>query len=465
MKAAINRLPGLPACLAPALMLGWILSAVPPAPAQTEAQSEIEKQLLERIEELESRLRRLEIDQRLAPSSGADLTSIDNRLTRLELEQGGKTDDNTLRAYWSNGLRLDSADGAFKLKLGGRIQNDWAWFVNADEELEDEVGNLEDGTEIRRARFYVSGTLYDNVEFKTQYDFAKGEAEFKDVYLGLLDLPFGNLRVGQFQEPFSLEELTSNNYLTFLERASLNAFAPSRSTGLMAYDSFADERATWAVGGFRGSDAFGKGSSDGDYNVTARATGLPLYDEGGTTLLHLGLAATQRNPANETLRYQQRPESHLAPLFVDTGEFEADSALHIGLEAALVLGASSLQSEYVMASPDTPGNDPEFSAYYVQASHFLTGEHRPYSRSTGAFGRVEPKRNFLTGGGAWEIAARFSGIDLTDQAVEGGEMQNLSAALNWYLNPNTRVLLDYVLADLEDVGDTDIVQTRFQVDF
>ena len=72
---------------------------------------------------------------------------------------------------WSNGFKLDRNDGAFKLKFGGRIQNDWA-MVDLNEPLENAIGGEGHGTEIRRARLFFSGTVYDRVVFKAQYDFA-----------------------------------------------------------------------------------------------------------------------------------------------------------------------------------------------------------------------------------------------------------------------------------------------------
>jgi phosphate-selective porin OprO/OprP len=67
--------------------------------------------------------------------------------------------------------------------------------------------------------------------------------------------------------------------------------------------------------------------------------------------------------------------------------------------------------------------------------------------------------------GAWEVGVRYSQVDLNDSIVSGGELDDITIGLNWHLNPNVRVMLNYVRADLDDVGDADIFQTRFQVDF
>ncbi len=42
---------------------------------------------------------------------------------------------------------------------------------------------------------------------------------------------------------------------------------------------------------------------------------------------------------------------------------------------------------------------------------------------------------YQNGIGAWELAGRWSSVDLTDGTVDGGEMDILSAGINWWLSP------------------------------
>jgi phosphate-selective porin OprO/OprP len=55
--------------------------------------------------------------------------------------------------------------------------------------------------------------------------------------------------------------------------------------------------------------------------------------------------------------------------------------------------------------------------------------------------------------GAWQIAARYSWIDLQDSGMNGGEEQNVTAALNWHLFSNLRMQFNYTYVDLDDTGD------------
>jgi phosphate-selective porin OprO/OprP len=281
----------------------------------------------------------------------------------------------------------------------------------------------------------------------------------------------GNFRVGHFKEPFSLEELTSSKYITFMERGLPNAFAIGRNTGLGIFNTAFDKRMTWAVGAFIDADDFGNSIGGGEYNVALRVTGLPWYEEKGRRLVHLGTSYSYGNTPDDAVRFRERPEAHLAPRYVDTGTFDAKNRNFVGFEAALVYDSLSVQGEVTGAFVDRKASgvdDPNFGGAYIYASYFLTGEHRPYKTSSGTFTNLKPENNFLNGEGglgAWEVAARYSHIDLDDEGIRGGTLNDFTLGLNWYLNPNYRVSFNYIRAHLNGVGDTNIFEMRYQVAF
>lgn len=401
---------------------------------------------------------------------------------KAQKEKGKDTDFNV---YWKEGLRFESNDGQFKAQIGGRIMLDWA-NIDANNPMGREIEQAEsgntlegNGVEFRRARLFVAGTIYDSVDFKAEYNFADGDTEFTDVYLGLSGVPYvGSIRVGHVKEPFSLEQQTSSNYSTFMERGLPSAFVPARNTGFLLKNAVLDKRMTWSAGVFQDADDFGNSFNDyEDWNITGRLTGLPWYEEEGRRLLHLGLSYTHqfRDEGDTTVRFRERPESHITDArIVNTGRLAADAVDIVNPELALVFGPFSLQGEYFYTWVDSQvEDDPEFDGFYLYGSYFLTGENRKYSASNGAFDRITPKANFHPtegGWGAWEIGLRYSNIDLSDGNVNGGEADNITVGLNWYLNPNVRWMANYVYSDVEnreDVSDDDlnIVQTRFQIDF
>jgi len=447
------------------------------------------EQMMQKIIELEKRIEELELDKKTsttgttqpAPQQPATPAPASPKTaspkTASPKTASPKATSVPGNVYWNNGLRIDIGDEV-KLSLGGRIQNDW--FVPLDDEDVDPTNTQEWGTEFRRARLYIAGDLYDQYEFKAQYDFAGGNASFNDVYLGMFNLPVvGGIRAGHFKEPFSLEELTSARFITFMERALPNELVPARNTGVMLHNSILDDRFNWAVGGFKESDSQGVDVGEGNA-VTGRVSGTPWFDD-KSHLFHLGAAASYRetddnnNDGINDLRYRERPELGLASRIIDTGFIPVDEHYLLGAEAALVYGPLSIQGEFIFNDTDTPaGLDPSFDGWYVFGSYFLTGESRAYSKPRGVFSRVSPGNPFFLGTdgiGAWEIALRYSQLNLDDSgltATTRGELDDITAALNWYPTANTRLMLNYVFADINTLAldDTEhLFGARLQVDF
>jgi phosphate-selective porin OprO and OprP len=379
----------------------------------------------------------------------------------------------TFETYWKNGLRIESSDKATKIQIGGRLFNDWSWFTT-DEAVDTAVGEHENGTEMRAARIYLKGTIDERYFFKVNYDFASTKAgdggpAFKDVYMGLKQVPgLQNVKVGHYKEPMGLDVLTSSKYTTFMERSLTASHQPSRNTGIMASGGEAEKRMTYAAGIFRDADKFGKGGGNGDYAFTGRVTGLPMTNKDHTSMIHLGVAYSYRKHDSGSVGFSLRPESHLAPKYVDTGSLAADASNVVGLEWASVTGPFYTQAEYVNIDVDgsTGASSPTFASYYGQLSWFPTGDHKKYDAKNGAFGRVSPKNPWGKGGwGAWELAVRYSTTDLNDADVTGGELTDITAGVNWYLASHARIMANYINADLDTVGSSDIVMFRFQIDF
>jgi phosphate-selective porin OprO/OprP len=398
--------------------------------------------------------------------------SVEERLADLEKKTGG----DAMRAYWKDGMRFESADKRYKLKIGGRIHYDGQFFdPDSDTRSAVETGanRIEDGTELRRARIELSGEVGDRTDWAFGMDFGSGTTNFRNAYVGVKDFPFGSVRAGQFKEPYGLEQITSSNNEMFTERSLMNALVPAFNAGFMVYDAFAEERATWSVGAFRtGPDTGEVSRGDGEWATTARVTGLPLCSEDGRDYVHLGLGLSRRSPTNDSVTFSSKPEANLAPNYV-SATVPTESYDLIGLEAAWVRGPFSLTGEYTLASLEGDSgtaSDPDFAGYYLQASCFLTGESRGYRKAQGCFDTLKPKENAFDGKGglgAWEVAARISSLDLTDDGIDGGQLDDLTFGVNWYLNPNTRVMVDYILADLDPSGagsdgDTNILTFRVQ---
>ena len=339
-----------------------------------------------------------------------------------------------LNVYWDDGLHIKTKDNNFDMKIGGRLMLDGA-VIDPDNKTEEAFPNLSGNEgEVRRARIYTMGSIYQNYEYKFQVDFAKWPTVlYKDIYIGRMNIPYvGHIRVGHQFEPFSLEEETSTKYITFMERALPSlAFDPRRNAGLLLFNAPMKKRLWWGAGAFKlvTDDAPFDFSGHSDWNVSARITGLPWY-AGKTKLLHLGLSyihkfRSENTDEDKRLLFVAKPESNLANALVNTGKLISDGADIIVPELALVFGPFSVQGEYFDAGVARDrGGDLNFSGFYAYASYFITGESRAYIPSEASFGRIEPKKNFDlkngSGWGSWEVGLRYSYLDLNDEDIQGG---------------------------------------------
>ena len=406
-------------------------------------------------------------------------------------------------ASWDNALQFQTEDRAFGVSVGGRLHNDFGWWQAGDnfQNAAGGVGPLLAGANFRRARIRISGTVYDTVNWITEYGFESGNPAFFDTYGELPDLPwFGTFRVGHFREPFSLDALTSGNDLTFMERSLLQeAFVPFRNTGIMIFRTLAGESMTFAAGCFRGdSNSVGADADNGSYAFTTRTTWNPWYEMDGTYAWHFGASYSIRNPASLNTSgqpvstggvrrtiFKTRPEIRVnAPDFANTGVINSDLLNLVGVEAAFGSGPLLMQAEYMSAivspSAGAPVAGTYFHGFYVQSSLFLTGENRPYRRKSAVFGEVRPYENFfrradceggrITGAGAWEAGLRYSWLDLNDGTAQGGKLNDITCGLNWHLNPNSRFMFNYVMMhrdapDPDATGWASVIASRFQIDF
>jgi phosphate-selective porin OprO/OprP len=343
--------------------------------------------------------------------------------------------------------------------------------VDQSESNKQVLGDLSNFTDFRRARLGAFGNLTSNTIYRLEFDFAlQGRPTFLDIYGQLIDLPvINNLRIGHFFEPFAISRLTSNRFQTFMERPLLDAFAPARNMGVMAFDTYAERHGTWQLGLF-GADSndFDELQTDrGGEALTGRITYLPIWDEPseGRYYMHVGACGSLRWPGDRQARYGYWPgfrpgafDNIVWPRWVDTGLIPADNMQLFDLEWATVWGPVYAQAEYARTFV-TQINGPNltFDAWYAEVGWFLTGEHRPYLRETAIFNRPQPFENFfrvkttrgIRGGiGAWEVACRADYLNLNDQNIQGGKLFDLTFGLNWYINPYTRVYFNYVHAFL-----------------
>ena len=364
-------------------------------------------------------------------------------------------------------LEFASKDGDFKWRIGGRLHLQGGVYENADSNLGKST-NFSDDASIRRARLEMAATLWKYWGLKFQYDFVggSGAAGIRDAFVSFKKddfLPVGII-AGQFKEYYSLEAFSSSNDTTLIERAlPSGAFsAPdARRLGVGLVTNLYD-----VVGfqtSFDGPNASGNDIGGVANSGNAPAVWLgrlfvsPFHDNNRT--LHLGVAGSWMSPSGNQTQFQERPE--MTPgtnRLVNTGLIQNVTSLNrFGAEGLGIIGPLSLQAEYKLAMVNRSGlytntfnslSNPSFYGWYVQGAWTITGESRGYEFdgfSGGTFKNPKPDGIVGKGGiGAWELALRYSQLNLNSNEFRGGNEKNFTAGLNWYATPNFKFMANYV---------------------
>jgi len=370
----------------------------------------------------------------------------------------------------------DLLNDRLTLRVYVRLQID-ATVAQANSSLEETVGNLDDGMNVRRFEVFATGTIDKHLSYTFGWEFGvdgglwNAYVEGIDKGLTVFGYDVGKFRAGFFQEPFSLERITSNGFSDFLERSlPVWTFAPGNNLGFMVHNAVLEERMTWALGSFTFGATNEENASNSTFSTSTRLTGLPVYRKDGRRLVHLGVAYSNRQPQSNDTRYRSRPEARFVDSLVDTGTIDSSRIKLYGAELAVLSGPLWAQAESIRADVDssTFGNL-QFEGNYLQVGYFLTGEVRPYRRDLGIFGHVVPKaenrKPFAirpARGAAYEIAGRISNLDLDDKGIRGGKLTDVSLGFNWYPNATSRVLFNYIYADVEETGHANIFLLRYQ---
>ena len=331
---------------------------------------------------------------------------------------------------------------------------------------------------VRRARLFTSGDLRLGIATEYKFEFAfEGRSLFlNDFYLRWRPSRFlDSVKIGYFDPAYSLGSIASASARPLLETASpVSAFAPGYRSGIEVAKRYDTPDLSWTFN----LSSVGQQQNDGDASKSSlRAVGRvvwrPLRDDAAEepTLLHLGFDLQQEIVGDGDIRYRARPESFLSPYLVDTGVL-LGNATSTDFEAAWRRGPLTVEGEWFQSFVHSSGGGTlYFYGLYAQAAWVLSGETRPYDLGSSVFGRIQPAHPFDPSAGHWgafEVAARASWLDLSDQDVDGGRMVSVSGGGVWTWNRWVRVLADYVFADTAarpDATFVHIVQMRLEFVF
>lgn len=370
--------------------------------------------------------------------------------------------DPTWDFRWKNSFALDRSDGAFSLRFGGRIHNDYTAIGYTGLNDADGFDSEGVGAEFRRVRLFFKGLAWQRLIFKFQYDFADGDNDIKDMYVGLR-FPEQRLDVllGQHKQPFSFEGTMSSNHTLFIERPTQGVFLGDKRDVGVTFQHDPNDRMHLAAGAYVLTDDFGESPPNGGFGqendrfaFSGRLSGAPILEDDGRTVLHLGAGYAHWIVGDPDYlpNFDVQPENHMADDFIQTGDLvDSRHVDFVNGEVVAILDSLMLQSEAVgvFVTRRNGMSDPQFWGIYGQVSYLLTGEHHQYKVNPGIIGRLNPNQNFNPSGdgwGAWEVVGRLSYTDASDDGVRAGEVLSFTTGVNWYLFPNARLMFNYVHA-------------------
>jgi phosphate-selective porin OprO/OprP len=401
-----------------------------------------------------------------------------------------------------------SSDGRFTANVRTIVMFDAGKYFQKDN-LPAQVTNrdLNDGTNFRRARFGIDGRLFKDFDYALIYEFGGSGGEdtghIQEAWVQYTGWKPWRLKVGAFEPNIGLSAAVSTSQMIMMERpapaevARNVAAGDSRSAIQLTGNGLWGEGDSGVATRWLASAAL-TGNTVGTLNSAASGfTAQPTDEQTGiigrfalapfsstdwqahfavngqyvTQPNDSGAAANPRYP----IQLRDRPELRLdGTRLVDTGAIDAKTASVYGGEFGFTAHQFMLESEYFEykierrnTTAATP-SDPHFHGWYVQGAWVLTGENRPYNPAEGRFDAPRMNYNFNPAAGAWgafELAARYSDLDLNYHdcgaghaipaspaacfdAIRGGEQKISSVGLNWYMNPDIRIMLDYQHVDV-----------------
>jgi phosphate-selective porin OprO/OprP len=405
--------------------------------ANTAATEDLEQ----RVKRLEERISRLEQALALAEKR-LETTAVPVAAVRTQASETPRTETGR------DGFWFKSADGDFQFSTGAYFQVDGRAYTGGGTSQADTFL-------LRRARPILQGTLYKFIGFRVVPDFGEGKAVLQDAYLDLRYLPKMSVRAGKFKAPFGLERLQSSADLMFAERGLPSDLTPNRDVGIQLGGELAGSRLNYALGLFNGAPD--GASVDMDNNsgkdFVARVFGSPFPSAGRFQLLGgLGVGFAVSAGTQEGVLPSFKTSAQSTFFTYASGVTASGERKRYSPQAYYYHGPFGLMAEFVQSNQLVArnGTRSEISneGWQVAGSYLLTRDHATFKRLT-------PRQDFDIGRGtwgAWELVARIGRLTidpdaftlgLADPATSARRARAWSAGVNWYLNRNVRLMLDY----------------------
>jgi len=349
---------------------------------------------------------------------------------------------------------------------------------------------------MRAVRLGLKGTIYKYYDFALVGEFGKGKSELLDGYMGLNQVPWGKLWVGQFKQPFSLDWYTPIASRDFMEMPlPVDNLTPDRDIGVMLHGNVWKGLLNYGLSICNGT---GKNTSDtnDDKDLVARLVFTPFSGSKSTLLkgLHLGGGMTygKQEAEGDEIRRKGKFQTAGETVFFQFNEdvFHNGDRTRYGAELAWIIGPFFLKGEWVRMDLDDlfvrkGGSKDDFhiDGSYISLSYVLTGETQPFR--DGKYGMIAPKQDFDPKKGTWgaiQLVARYETLSIDSDVFARGyadpnkytdDADGFTLGLNWYLNDRIRAMINYnrtdfdghILKDGKELNNEDVVLARIQLVF
>lgn len=430
---------------------------------------------------------------------------------------------------------FQTGDGRFTMSLRTRFQTDFAGF-SQDPKPASFGGprDLATGMGVRRAYLGFEGKAYSDFAYEFRINVGGSGVEgieLSKAVVHYIGIPNWHFSLGIIEPAFQLEGTTSSGNLMFLERPEIvnigadifggNDARRGAEIGWAKPDVFWAGDAVNATLYFTGGKShsqLGHGNGGDEQAQMLFRLGNRVWSDGpsnlawGMSIAHVFNSGTNAGGGSPTINLQDRPQIRVdGTRLISTGSIDAQTADMIAFDLAGNYENFFLGGEWAQFTLDRRcGNatttfnggvcagqpfraiadNPTFEGWYVEGSWILTGESKPYTvaalnNEIGGFQQPVPSRPFSLNGdswGAWELAARYSDIDLdwnprrTASATQlagiaGGRQRILDIGVNWYMNRNVKLQVHNSFVNVDkgtaaipnrDSQDLNIVGVRLQ---
>ena len=398
----------------------------------------------------------------LAPSSGDRLDDLAAEIASMKSELAKKADKPANKG-WSSP------------KIGGRFFMDYVTVMNQDWDglSAGNSVNTQNWFGFREARFAITGTGYEYLDYKFEIGFEKNEnynAAIKDVFLGIQHVPFLEyVRIGnQYVEDAGSEICNGTTNYTFMEApAPVGQQFMSRRLGVTSRNLFADDRVRMFFGAYGAnnvSDSHYKKDNNQGIVLNTRWTLAPVFCQDGQRLFLFG------GYYNFVDSFQSRSLSFSRPGGWDIytshnlGNFFSTQYQKAGFEVACQMGRLCFQTDlFLQHYADVNngagvgiGNQTNYGGFAMLRLFLTHNDYRKYNLKSACWDGVNISRpfkleqqgdvNVMTGCGAWELAAMYGFYESFASPTDSdNRMTNhqIGAALNWYWNPSVKWCVNY----------------------